>query len=112
MYVNNFASFFRYLVSLSRVGNLNVRLRGCTYSIERLLWEFGWASATFQEGVKRRICGISELADQLGKQVPEGIPKQDACEALIGLSSLTGCDTVSAFASKGKWRPVQMVVKN
>ena len=76
------------------------------------MWEFGWASATFQKGVKRGICGISEVADQLGKQVTEGIPKEDACEALIGLSSLTGCDTVSAFASKSKWRPVQMVVKN
>ena len=65
-----------------------------------------------EKGTKRRIVGISEVADQLRKQVAEGIPKQDACEALIGLHALTGCDTVSAFASKGKWRPVQMVVKN
>lgn len=64
------------------------------------------------KGTKRRIVGISEVADQLRKQVAEGIPKQDACEALIRLHALTGCDTVSAFASKGKWRPVQMVVKN
>ena len=42
----------------------------------------------------------------------DGIMKQEVCKALIGLHALTGCDTVSAFAAKGKWRPLQMIAKN
>ena len=42
----------------------------------------------------------------------DGILKQEICKALIGLHALTGCDTVSAFAAKGKWRPLQMIAKN
>jgi hypothetical protein len=63
-------------------------------------------------GSKRRIVRISEIADQLERQVADGITKQEACEALMGLHALTGCDTVSAFSSKGKLRPMQMLVKN
>ena len=48
----------------------------------------------------------------MGKQVKDGIVKQDASEALIGLHALTRCDTVPEFASKGEWRPVQMLMKN
>ncbi|CAB4038450.1 Hypothetical predicted protein, partial [Paramuricea clavata] len=44
-------------------------------------------------GSKRRIVGISEIADQLERQVADGITKQEACEALMGLHALTGCDT-------------------
>ena len=64
------------------------------------------------KGAKTRIVGISEVADLLGGQVVDGILKQEVCKALIGLHALTGCDTVSAFASKGKWRPLQMIAKN
>ena len=64
------------------------------------------------KGAKSRIVGISEVADQLGRQVVDGILKQELCKALIGLHALTGCDTVSALAAKGKWRPLQMIAKN
>ena len=64
------------------------------------------------KGLKRRIVGISEVANQLERRLADGITKQEACEALIGLHALTGCDTVSAFSSKGKLRPMQMLVKN
>ena len=72
------------------------------------------AKCYLQKGkeAKHRIVWISEVADQLGKKVTEGIPKQDACEGLIVLHALTDCYTVSAFTSKGKWRSVQMIVKN
>ena len=63
-----------------------------------------------REGSK--AVGIFEVADQLGRQVVDGILKQDVCKALIGLHALTDCDTVSAFAAKGKWRPLQMIAKN
>ena len=61
------------------------------------------------KGAKSRVVGIFEVADQLGRQVIDGILKQEVCKALIGLHAPTGCDTVSAFAAKGKWRPLQMI---
>jgi len=36
---------------------------------------------------------VQKVANMLGK---------DKCQALLGLHSFTGCDTVSAFAGKGK----------
>ncbi|CAB3991754.1 Hypothetical predicted protein [Paramuricea clavata] len=50
--------------------------------------------------------------NQLERQVADGITKQEACEALMGLHALTGRDTVSAFPSKGKLQPMQMLIKN
>ena len=50
------------------------------------------------KGAKGRIIGISEFADQLGRQVVDGILKQEVCKALIGLHALTDYDTVSAFS--------------
>ena len=64
------------------------------------------------KGAKRRIVAVSEIVNRLGGQTADGITTQEACEALIGLRALTGCDTVSAFASTGKWRPVQLVFKH
>ena len=64
------------------------------------------------KGSNRRIVRISEVANQLERQLADGITKQEACEALMGLHALTGCDTVSAFSSKGKLKPMQMLVKN
>ena len=61
------------------------------------------------KGAKSRVVGIFEAADQLGRQVIDGILKQEVCKAFIGLHAPTGCDTVSAFAAKGKWRPLQMI---
>ena len=57
---------------------------------------------------------ISKVANQLERnnKIAEGITKQEACEALMGLHVLTSCGTVSAFSSKGKLRPMQMLVKN
>ena len=64
------------------------------------------------KGAKSRVVGIFEVADQLGRQVIDGILKQEVCKALIGLHALTRCDTVSAFAAKGKWRPLQMICQD
>lgn len=36
----------------------------------------------------------------------------DVCKALIGMHSFTGCDTVSAFAGKGKLRVLEILKKN
>ena len=40
------------------------------------------------KGSKRRIVGISEVANQLERRLADGITKQEACEALIGLHAL------------------------
>ena len=64
------------------------------------------------KAAKRRIVGVSEMVNRLGRQAADDITTQEACEALIGIHALTGCDTVSAFASKGKWRPVQLALKH
>jgi len=43
---------------------------------------------------------ITKLAVALG---------QDVCKALPGMHAFTGCDTVSAFAGKGKLKPLKML---
>ena len=47
--------------------------------------------------------GIRGTADKLG---------QDVCRALHGLHAFTGCDTVSAFAGRGKIDPLKMVMQS
>jgi len=34
------------------------------------------------------------------------------CQALIGMHALTGCDTVSAFADKGKAKALKMLINS
>ena len=36
----------------------------------------------------------------------------DACRALIGMHAFTGCDTVSAFAGKGKAKALKSLLSN
>ena len=64
------------------------------------------------KGSRRRIVGISEISHKLEGKLPDGIHMQKPYEALLGLHALTGCNTVSAFSSKGKHRPMQILTKN
>ena len=36
----------------------------------------------------------------------------DVCKALIGMHAYTGCDTVSAFAGKGKAKALKLLTKS
>ena len=36
---------------------------------------------------------------------------EQACQALLGLPTFTGCDTVSAFSGKGKTKSVKLMLK-
>ena len=36
----------------------------------------------------------------------------DVCMALIGMHTYTGCDTVSAFAGKGKAKVLKLLIKD
>lgn len=52
---------------------------------------------------RTRFVDISKVASSLGENV---------CDSLIGLHAFTGCDTVSAFAGRGKLNALKMVRKN
>ena len=57
-------------------------------------------------GAKTRIIELSKVVSTLEKQLDRGILKQSFMKALIGIHTITGCDTISAFSSKGKWKGV------
>ena len=61
------------------------------------------------KGSKSRIINIKSVRDQITKDLPPGTSLQDFLKSLIGLHVLTGCDTVSAFAGKGKIESFQNV---
>ena len=60
-------------------------------------------------GSKSRIINIKSVRDQIAKDLPPGTSLQDFLKSLIALHALTGCDTVSAFAGKGKSKAFKMV---
>ena len=64
------------------------------------------------KGSQTRMIELSLIVDYLSNQLFEGISQQNFLKALIGVHALTGCDTVSAFCGKGKWRAVQLLQKN
>ena len=51
---------------------------------------------------RKRLVDIKKVAATLGT---------DVCKALIGIHSYTGCDTVSAFAGKGKAKALKLLTK-
>ncbi|CAM4733150.1 unnamed protein product [Leuciscus chuanchicus] len=52
---------------------------------------------------RTRLVAIRKVAATVG---------MDTCRALIGLHAYTGCDTVSAFAGKGKTRALTLLMNN
>lgn len=63
-------------------------------------------------GAKTRIIDLSLVVSSLNKQLSPGIDEQYFMKALIGVHALTGCDTVSSFSGKGKWKAVQLLQRN
>ena len=63
-------------------------------------------------GSKTRIINIKSARDQIAIDLPPGTSLQDFLKSLIGLHALKGCDTVSAFAGKGKSKAFNMLMKN
>ena len=63
-------------------------------------------------GSKTRVINIQSIKDQIAKDLPAGVDLQDFLRCLIGMHALTGCDTVSAFANKGKSKALKMLMKN
>ena len=50
--------------------------------------------------------------DNLSKNLNRNVRLCDFVRSLIGLHVLTGCDTVSAFAGKGKYKALQLALSN
>ena len=63
-------------------------------------------------GSKSRIINIKSVRDQIARDLLPGTSLQDFLKSLKGLYALTGCDTVSAFAGKGKSKAFKMLMKN
>lgn len=61
---------------------------------------------------KCRIIDLTLVTHKLKNLTAPGIQAEDVLDSLIGFHALTGCDSVSAFSLKGKWRPLQKVMKN
>ena len=59
------------------------------------------------KGSQSRIIEMSLTVDYLSNQLFDHICKENYLNALIGIHALTGCDTVSAFCGKGKWKAMQ-----
>ena len=53
-------------------------------------------------------CGNSRRVSLVDRAIWSAIGA-DTCKALVGLHAFTGCDTVSAFAGKGKLRALQIL---
>lgn len=60
-------------------------------------------------GLKSRIIDLSLVVNSLEMQLDPGIDKNCFLKALIGVHTITGCDTISAFSGKGKWKAVQLL---
>ena len=60
---------------------------------------------------KRRIIDINAVANGLCNTIPASSSREEFLSSLVGLHCLTGCDTVSAFAGKGKLKPFNLMVK-
>ena len=57
------------------------------------------------------MTNIQAIKDQITKDLPPGVGLHDFLRCLIGMHALTGCDTVSAFADKGKSKALKMLMK-
>ena len=56
----------------------------------------------FGSGGKSQVFNLSKVSKSLGT---------DVCTALLGLHAFTGCDSVSAFAGKGKVSAFKLMCK-
>ena len=84
------------LIALSKCSEINARLYMLTGT-----------------GSKKRIIDIDEVADGLHWEFGLDIcSKEQLLKSMIGLHWFTGCDTVSAFASKGKVKPLNLMKTN
>ena len=63
-------------------------------------------------GAKTRIIDVLLVVRSLEMQPDPGIDKNCFWKALISVHAITGCDTISAFSGKGKWKAVQLLQRS
>ena len=66
-------------------------------------------------GEKERTISIPEIKEKLQLQLRNSdttVSIDNLCRALIGFHAISGCDSVSAFAGKGKKRPFKLLMKS
>ena len=71
------------------------------------------ANLYFLRGVRnsRRIIVIGTVAENTDQNLNlRESPKESLLSALVGFHSFTGCDTVSAFAVRGKIKPLMLLM--
>ena len=66
-------------------------------------------------GVKssRRIIDVGKISDYIYEDLNScEISKDIVMESLIGFHSFTRCDTITAFAGRGKVKPIKLMLKD
>ena len=64
-------------------------------------------------GAKSRIIDLSLVVNSLENlQLDPGIDKNCFLKALISVHAISGCDMISAFSGKGKWKAVQLLQRS
>jgi hypothetical protein len=73
------------------------------------------ANLFFLTGVKnsRRIIDVTKVADYIFDTLKGcDVTREALMKSLIGFHSFTGCDTISAFAGRGKVKPLKLMLNN
>ena len=61
-------------------------------------------------GDRSRTISLQRIKDKLEQRIGDlEVSTDELCEALVGYHAFTGCDSVSAFAGKGKKKPWKIV---
>ena len=64
------------------------------------------------KGNKKLVINIDAVKKQIEPELAGNIDINKFCAALPGLHAFTGCDSVSAFAGKGKGKCYNLLRKN
>ena len=73
------------------------------------------AELFFLTGVKssRRIIDVDKISDYIYEDLNScEISTDIVMKSLIGFDSFTGCDTINAFAGRGKVKPIKLMLKD
>ena len=65
-----------------------------------------------RKGNKKCVINIDAVKQQIEQELAGDVDFKKFCSALPGLHAFTGCDSVSAFAGKGKAKCYNLLRKN
>lgn len=64
------------------------------------------------KGTKATLMELEHISNGFLTHLSPGISRHDFLQSLIGFHAFIRCDSVSAFAGKGKWKGLQFLFKN